>query len=179
MKELLIGSVIKDPPPPVNLSGTPVERVMTFKLLGVHVASDLKWSQHIDAITSKAASRLHFLKQLKRSGAGSDLLYFYVTVIRTVLEYACPVWHSSLTAAQTKALESLQHRAMHVIFQDNDYTMFLSRQSRTRNAGVTSRPADRTIFLAQCPVGDVMPPLSAPGQARSLCHRQTATSKKL
>jgi len=58
------------------------------------------------------------------SGAGSDdLLYFYVTVIRTVLEYACPVWHSSLTAEQTKALESLQRRAMRVIFQDNDYTM--------------------------------------------------------
>ena len=67
---------------------------------------------------------LRFLKQLKRSGVGSDdLLYFYVTVIRTVLEYACPVWHSSLTAAQTKALESLQRRAMRVIFQDNDYTM--------------------------------------------------------
>jgi len=106
-KQLLFGSAIKDPPPQINLSVTPVEHVTTFKLLGVHVASDLKWTQHIDAITSKAALRLHFLKQLKRSGAGSDdLLYFYVTVIRTVLEYACPVWHSSLTATQTKALES-------------------------------------------------------------------------
>jgi len=55
----------------------------------------------------------------------------------------------------------------------------VAHQSWTRNAGVTSRPADRTIFPAQCPAGDVMPPLSAPGQARSLCHRQTATSKKL
>jgi len=71
---------------------------------------------------------MHFLKQLKRSGAGrDDLLYFYVTVIRTVLEYAFPVWHSSLTAAQTKALESLQRRAMRVIFQDNEYTMLLIR----------------------------------------------------
>jgi len=42
-KEPLIVSVIKDPPPPVNLSDTPVERVTTFKLLSVHVASDLKW----------------------------------------------------------------------------------------------------------------------------------------
>jgi len=127
-KELLIGSVVKDPPPPVNLSGTPVERVTTFKLLGVHIASGLKWTQHIDAITSKAASRLHFLKQLKRSGARrDDLLYFYVTVIRTLPEYACPVWHSSLTATQTKALESLQRRAMRVIFQDSNYTVSIIR----------------------------------------------------
>jgi len=42
-KEPLIASVIKDPPPAFNMSGTPVERVTTFKLLSVHVASDLKW----------------------------------------------------------------------------------------------------------------------------------------
>jgi len=63
-KELLIGLVLKDPPPSVSLSGTPVDRVTVFKLLGVNVASDLKWSQHVDAITSRAAARLHFLKQL-------------------------------------------------------------------------------------------------------------------
>jgi len=113
-KELLIGSAIKDPPPPVNLGGMLVERVTTLQLMGVHVASDLKWSQHIDAIRAKAASRLHFLKQLKRSDARcDDLLYFYVTVIRTVLEYACPVWklqshrHTDegieITAAQSDA----------------------------------------------------------------------------
>jgi len=150
-KELLIASVIKDPPPPVNLSGTPVERVTTFKLLGVHVASDLKWTQHIDAITSKAASRLHFLKQLKRSGAGrDDLLYFYVTVIRTVLEYACPVWHSSLTAAQTKALQSLQRRALRVIFQDYDYTMSLIRAGletlESRRDQLTERFFHRSVL---------------------------------
>jgi len=110
-KEMLIGPVLKDPPPPVSLSGAPVDGVTVFKLLGVHVASDLKWSHHIDAITLKAAARLHFLKQLKRSGAGrDDLQCFYGTVIRPVLEYACPVWHTSLTAAQKKALESLQRK---------------------------------------------------------------------
>lgn len=103
-----------------------MERVATFKLLGVHVANDLKWLQHVDAISSKVSSRLHFLKQLKRSGAGpEDLLYFYVIAIRPVLEYACPAWHSSLTAAQTKALESLQRRAMKIIFPDKDYSLSL------------------------------------------------------
>ena len=80
-KALMVGCDISDLSPPVNLSGMPVEHVTAFKLLDTHVASDLKCSQHIDAITSKAASRLHFLKQLKRSGAGSyDLLYFYIFI---------------------------------------------------------------------------------------------------
>ena len=42
-KEMLIGLVLKDPLPSVSLSGAPVDRVTVFKLLGVHVASDLKW----------------------------------------------------------------------------------------------------------------------------------------
>ena len=97
-----------------------------FKLLGVHVANDLKWAQHVDAISSKTASRLHFLKLLKRSGAGlDDLLCFYKTVVRPVLEYACPAWHSSLTTGQSKALEAIQRRAMMIIFAHSDYEMSL------------------------------------------------------
>jgi len=77
-------------------------------------------------ISAKRASRLYFLKQLKRAGAGTDdLLCFYCSVIRPVLEYACPVWHSSLTAALSRALESLQKRAMNIIFPDMDYKLSL------------------------------------------------------
>jgi len=61
---------LKDPPLFAILKGIPVERVKTFKLLGVHVTNDLKWMQHVDAISSKVSPRLYFLKQLKRSGAG-------------------------------------------------------------------------------------------------------------
>jgi len=54
-KEMLVGSILKDPPLSVNLSGTLVERVTTFKLLGVHVANNLKWTQHVDTISSKVS----------------------------------------------------------------------------------------------------------------------------
>ena len=81
-KEMFISSILRDPPSPVSLSGEVVERVATFKLLGVHVSNDLKWAQHIHAISRKGASRLYFLKQLKRAGAGTDdLLHFYSAVI--------------------------------------------------------------------------------------------------
>jgi len=86
----------------------------------------MKWMQHVDVISSKISSTWYFLKQLKRSGAGpEDLLFFYVTAICPVLEYACPVWHLSLTVAQTKALESLQQWAMKIIFPDKDYLLSL------------------------------------------------------
>ena len=52
-KEMLFGSILKDPPLFATLKGTPVERLTTFRLIGAHVANDLKWMQHVDAIPSK------------------------------------------------------------------------------------------------------------------------------
>jgi len=40
-KEMLIGSISKDPPPHLMLCGATVDRVTTFKLFGVHVSSNL------------------------------------------------------------------------------------------------------------------------------------------
>jgi len=69
-----------------------IERVTSFKLLGVHLDSSLAWSTHIDHIIKKATTRLYFLKQLKRAGlSNSHLLHFYTTVIRPVLEYCAPL----------------------------------------------------------------------------------------
>ena len=70
------------------------------------------------AICAKVAPQLYYLKQLRRAGLLSgDLLYFYLTVIRPVLEYGCVVWHHGLTVAQSQKLESLQKRALRIIHQ--------------------------------------------------------------
>ena len=106
-KEMLIGSILKDRPTKLSPTGITIDRVSSFRLLCVYISNDLKWTQHVNAISSKVASRMHFLKLLKRSGATlEDLLHLYTSVLQPFLEYACPVWHSSLTTAQTEALES-------------------------------------------------------------------------
>jgi len=123
---MLIGSISKDPPPHLMLCGATVDRVTTFKLLGICVSSNLKWADHVDAIVSNAASRVHFLKQLKRAGVPTrDLLHFYTAIVRPVLEYACPVWHSGLTVGQCNAIENIQKRAIRVVYTDSDYEIAL------------------------------------------------------
>jgi len=46
-----------------------VERVQHFKRLGITISRDMNWQTHIDAIITKASSRLYFLKSLKKSPA--------------------------------------------------------------------------------------------------------------
>ena len=82
---------------PIHISGTLVERVSCYKLLGVIVSQDLTWNSHVHYILKKANSRLYALRQLKKAGlARHDLLQIYCSLIRPCIEYASPVW-SDLT----------------------------------------------------------------------------------
>ena len=59
--------------------------------------------------------------QLKRAGVPvRDLLHFYTAIVRPVLEFACLVWHSGLTAGQCNAIENIQKRAIRVVYSDTD-----------------------------------------------------------
>ena len=47
--------------PPLTLNGVPLERVETFKYLGLLLSSDLSWSNHIDSVCSRAKRILGLL----------------------------------------------------------------------------------------------------------------------
>lgn len=66
------------------------EVVKSAKILGVTVREDLKWNEHIDIITVKA-SEAHGCWQ-----SITDLIF--LSCIKSVLEYACQSFHSSLPA---------------------------------------------------------------------------------
>ena len=64
------------------------------------ISSTLKWDDQVASICSKTASRLHFLKIMRRACINqSDAICFYTTVIRLVLEYACTHVQSVLRSA--------------------------------------------------------------------------------
>jgi len=66
-----------------------------------------------------------FFKQLKRRSVGpDDLFHFYATMIRPVLEYACPVWPSGLTVEHRNRIEAIQKRVFRIIFDTSDYLEF-------------------------------------------------------
>ena len=100
----------------------PIELVNSVRLLGVTLTADLKWRPHIDEITAKASQQTYFIILLNRAGVEPHhLVKIYTTLVRYVVEYACQVWHTSLTKQQTKQLESIQRRAMRIIFRNVTY----------------------------------------------------------
>jgi len=64
------------------------------------------------------------VKQLKRAGVShSQLHYFFLVVIRPVLEYVSSVWHHLINKAQTDQTEAIQRKAIRIINFDYTYGM--------------------------------------------------------
>ena len=104
-----------------------MEVVLSAKILGLTITHDLKWNEHVYGIIKKARKRLYFLSQLKRSHLGTrELIQFYVTCIRPITEYACPVFRDSLTKYLSHDLEMIQKKAMRIIFPWLSYRDALS-----------------------------------------------------
>ena len=78
--------------PLTKIDGSVIERTDKFKLLGIVFNSSLTWSDHCDYILSKVSKRIYFISQLVKSGVSNqDVVAIYCSIIRSVLEYCCPI----------------------------------------------------------------------------------------
>jgi len=110
---------------PVTIKGSPVQQVQTYKLLGFHVSYDLSWNTHVEYKVTKASKRLYALRLLRKSGVVcADLVSIYCALIRSVLEYAAPVW-AALPLCLDNLIESVQRKALSIIFPAVDYNSAL------------------------------------------------------
>ena len=56
---------------------------------------------------------MYMLYQLKRAGVNQDdLVTIYISVVRPVIEYACPVWQTNLPIYLSDNIEMIQKRAV-------------------------------------------------------------------
>ena len=63
--------------------------------------------------------------------AHSVLVRFYCSVIRSILEYACQVFHCNLPLYLSEDIERIQRRALRVIFPDCSYSEGLAKAGLT------------------------------------------------
>ena len=129
------------------------------------VSDNLRWNAHCESICKKAATRLYFLKQLKCAKVPpKDMLLFYTTCIRPVLEYAhaCPVFHHSLPQYLSNEMERLQKRALRIIQPDLSYAEALVALDITslyeRRKALSNALFDQIVRDQSHKLHDLLPP---------------------
>ncbi len=89
---------------PITIDKTPVERLNSFKFLGVHITEDLTWSANRDAVLKKevwsAEEGLFFLRWLRKFGMSPSILRSFYSVEWYCTQYSCTV-ESTLTGCIT------------------------------------------------------------------------------
>uniref|UniRef100_A0A4W5MJ42 Reverse transcriptase domain-containing protein n=1 Tax=Hucho hucho TaxID=62062 RepID=A0A4W5MJ42_9TELE len=98
--------------PPIHIDGTVVEKVESFKFLGVHITDKLKWSTHIDSVVKKVQQRLFNLRRLKKfSLSPKTLTNVYRCTIESILSGCITTWYGNCSAHNRKALQRVVRTA--------------------------------------------------------------------
>ena len=112
----MILSLKRDQPlhPPLYMNGVLVINTSSHKHLGLTLANNCSWTEHINNITSTAWHRLNLLRVLKFKINWNALEKMYISFIRPLLEYSNVVWDNASTDSKTQ-LESVHNEAARII----------------------------------------------------------------
>ena len=107
---------------PLVINNKEIELTFSAKILGLIIRSDLKWNDHVESVLKKSSKRLYFLRQLKRARVSKkEMILFFCTCVRLILEYASPVFHYSLPSYLSNDIERIQRRALKITYPSLSY----------------------------------------------------------
>ena len=98
---------------PIYLNGELLDRVSAHKHLGLTLESDLKWNIHLKKVIQHANLKLSILLRVKELNRQTlDMLY--KLNVRSIIDYALPVYGPSLDLNQIAKLEKIQYFAARI-----------------------------------------------------------------
>lgn len=158
----------------ITLNNVKLERLNVSKILGIWISEDMSWTRNTREICLKAYARMSLITKLRYVGVQrNDLLEVYILFIRSLLEYCCVLYHSSLTQEDAQNLERVQKTALKVILGESyeDYSSALNLLGlQTLDSRRESRCLDFAIKCTKHPLNSRFFPLQ---QAPTNYLRQT------
>ncbi|KAK1785701.1 hypothetical protein P4O66_019042, partial [Electrophorus voltai] len=136
----------------VRISGTTVERVDSFRYLGVHISQDLSWSRHTNSLAKKARQRLYHLRCLRDVRLPSKVLQnFYTCTMESILTGNITVWFGNSTKQDRQALQRVvrsAERITHTELPDLQTIYYKRCQTKARRiVKDTTHPNNRLFSL--------------------------------
>ncbi|PIK38495.1 hypothetical protein BSL78_24668 [Apostichopus japonicus] len=103
-------------PPPVMIKGKEVERVHSYKYLGIHLNNRLTWDGHVDALVKKLNTRLYCLRKLSKFNVRTDIMQmFYNSIFCGVWRHCLICWGGNVTKVEKDRIDHIIKKAGGVI----------------------------------------------------------------
>ena len=113
----------------ISLEGVLLEELQECRLLGVEINHQLTWHKNTESIVKKSNTRMMILHKLYDFNLPlEEMINIYILFIRSMVEYACVVWHSPITDEESRSIERVQKTALRVILKEEylDYSSALA-----------------------------------------------------
>ena len=92
-----------------------------MRVLGVTLSDDLKWNVNTANICTKARQRLWAILRMKNLKLDNSILIdIFNKEIRSILEFACPVWNGALTKQDSGRIEKVQKSFLKILLQGRE-----------------------------------------------------------
>lgn len=103
------------PYPILTINGEIIEKVSSFKYLGVHIDEKLRWDVHIRELVTNCSSLCGVLWKLSRFVPKQVLLKIYFAFVHSRYQYGIATWGASYNTF-LKELQIQQNRCLKAVF---------------------------------------------------------------
>ena len=91
----------------ITTNGHTIQPTDVVRDLGIYLSNDLSWTPHIQQAVNSARKMAAWVLSVFRDRTPTIMLTLYKSMVRSKLEYCCPVWDTS-KRGDIQALESIQ-----------------------------------------------------------------------
>ena len=104
----------------IQINGQSIERMYSYRYLGLEIDESLNWQVHIETICKKISASLGALKRIRTFVPQNTLILMYKALVLPYSDYCSEVW-GCLGKTLSEKLQKLQNRAGRIItFSDYD-----------------------------------------------------------
>jgi len=111
-----------------DVNGDHIEEKATVKILGFTFGKRPTVQYHVEEIRKKCYKRIWMLRHLKRNGVTKPhLVKIYISMLRSVIDFATPAYCTMLTQGMRESLERIQKMSLRIIYGfEHDYESLLN-----------------------------------------------------
>jgi hypothetical protein len=116
-KEMIIDfRISSSTPSPIVLKGSNVERVSSYKYLGIVIDDKLRWHAYIDSMIKRLNTRMYCLRKLNFFNVDVKILaLFYDSVVESVWRYCLLCWGGNVAKGDRERIDRIVKEAGRII----------------------------------------------------------------
>ena len=120
-KDMIFSNKLLNNSPPLVFNSNFIDRINTHRHLGIYLTSNLDWSFQVNDVCLKANKKLSILRNVKFLKRNTLDLLYKITV-RSVIDYALPVYANNLKLTDLARLDRIQYKAGKLVTVALQYT---------------------------------------------------------